>query len=105
VNQKEIEDKLLDILQKHPGRFTPEDLFARAKLKEPDGRDALSALISSGRVVVGKEWKLRRADTPMCAASIEGPKVRRRVVAWRRACRNRPLKGKHYCGSHKYLER
>lgn len=105
MDQKDIETKLLDILQKHPGRLTPEDLFHCAKLKESDGRDALSALVSSGRVVVGREWKLRRADTKMCAASIEGPKVGRRVVAWRRGCGNRPMKGKHYCATHRSMER
>lgn len=39
-------------------------------------------------------------DGPHCVANIEGPKVGRHVVAWRRRCKNRPTRGSEYCWVH-----
>lgn len=41
-----------------------------------------------------------------CSYVIDGPKANgSRAVCWRRRCKNRPLKGKSYCGVHKVYDR
>jgi hypothetical protein len=40
---------------------------------------------------------------PRCAASVEGPRVGRRVVAWRRECANHTRHPSGYCHAHKHL--
>jgi hypothetical protein len=61
-----------------PGRYTPEALFEVLLVQEREGRDALSQLIDSGRIVVKRGWRLwpgEAATSPwngLCAAGRHG---------------------------------